>query len=373
MDLFNNPNVIKKWLLDFDNSVVDFLELLLEKWANPNPITLSLCGIDTEQSWILRRRLNEKNVDSDLLLISLSWLDSDESWRWRLWFLNAKKNVRNFLMSLRGVDSERAWEWRDKLLEEGARGATVLMSLAGVDSKKSWEYRNKYFIDYENYVEPSRSKWDKPFKLSDWGEKNYHVIRLGDYIQSLYALDSEQSRKWREKIAELEIEKHYADEKEGDLWNAYLTDSINLYQTIELESLLASTVGIDSERAWKFRIKYNIWGSYDEWLLQSLASINTEKAWQIRDENTFYKSFWNSLAGINSRKSWEIRNELLEEYCKINEHKLKKNIIPEWELITDLDRNIGHLAYSLCWNYETFLWRLNKKLTEEEIICLLEK
>gem|GEM_PF-3667536 len=31
MDLFNNPNVIKKWLLDFDNSVVDFLELLLEK------------------------------------------------------------------------------------------------------------------------------------------------------------------------------------------------------------------------------------------------------------------------------------------------------------------------------------------------------
>mgnify|MGYP003489363358 FL=1 len=61
-------------------------------------------------------------------------------------------------MSLRGVDSERAWEWRDKLLEEGARGATVLMSLAGVDSKKSWEYRNKYFIDYENYVEPSRSK-----------------------------------------------------------------------------------------------------------------------------------------------------------------------------------------------------------------------
>jgi len=40
---------------------------------------------------------------------------------------------------------------------------------------------------------------------------------LGDYIQSLYALDSEQSWKWREKIAELEIEKHYADEKEGDL------------------------------------------------------------------------------------------------------------------------------------------------------------
>lgn len=378
MNISTNSKILQKWLSNFDNSITDFLELLVKKWANPNPITLSLCGIDTEKSWILRRKLSQKNVDSGLLLLSLSWLDSEEAWRWRLWFLNANTNhARNFLLSLRGVDSEKSWEWREKL-KENVRGATILKSLAGLDSEKSWKYRDKYFTDYENYIEPKRNNSDKPLSFNEYWIKNFNVIWLGDCVESLYALDSDISWEWRQKFVDWVIQKELKKRVNNeDQINPFLSDDMTDFldhQYCDLSTFLISTIGIDSDRAWRFREKCKISNDQENSLLISLVWINTEKAWNIRNEKVFSSSFWYSLAGINSKKSWEIRNELLEEYCKHNEYKTNQNnITPEWEIITDLDRNKWNLAFSLSWNYETFLWRLNKKLIEEEIIYSLEE
>lgn len=187
---------------------------------------------------------------------------------------------------LAGDNSKEAWELRKEL--EDKDPMYVCASLAGVASKESLEYLSER--------KEIRKLW--------WG-----------ITRGLIGDDSEEARKLREWFETDED----VNRVRGGRW-ADIQRTLKLHKSEKLFNfranrkregfyvpgdLVMSTVGLDSEEAWKLREKFENVSPAE--VLMSLAGNDSEKAWEIRkkyeNDEKLKWAYEKSLMGAETQKS----------------------------------------------------------------------
>ncbi|MEK7452309.1 MAG: hypothetical protein AAB664_03135 [Patescibacteria group bacterium] len=180
------------------------LEVLLQTGVHIDEIAQCLSGLESNDAWNLRDKLNKLGANPNMLLLGLAGLDSDRAWAWRNDLsTNSITDDRSIIKSVAGLDSVKAWQWRDKYdkSDEESKGDLIL-SLVGVDSERAWSIRKANLKKGKHLNEivqslaglDSDQAWSMRDNLKNTGANDVFLIR------SLTGLDSEKANYWRDNF-----------------------------------------------------------------------------------------------------------------------------------------------------------------------------
>jgi dTMP kinase len=171
----------------------------------PLDVLLSLDGVDSDEAWALRDRLQGEHLD--VVTASLGGLGSPRAWELREAWLKARggeaalalfENARVLGKSLIGLDDDRAWELRKAMREHAPTAA--IGSLKYVLSDKSFKWRQRYLQRAPKSVFDTLARVDDP---RAWQMRQSLAPVVKEAIDSMNELDGPQAWQLREQFADV--------------------------------------------------------------------------------------------------------------------------------------------------------------------------
>jgi len=211
-------------------------------------------------------------------------------------------------MIKRNPDSEESWKKRESILQEIEERNIIgdILHNNKILGRTGDMSGNKKF--HRAGINLGEVKNDEILNI---GKVQKEVLKIICLLQSLGGIDSEKSWEWRDLligklrtfsnisfIIELSRDNYYSEARKKQ-WSEPNEDK-------QIEVLMKSLIGIDSDRAWKLRNKY--FKKYPEWVAVSLQGTTSDRSMEARKRlmDKFPLAVAVSLCGI------EANNDILD-------------------------------------------------------------